>query len=309
MSRRRIRDVKPTVATHFPSLSHDPDINANIHMFTQDVQMAVMPIGGRTEKHKEFAVMFEGAHEECAKAEQLVGDIGRYDRHDVAGMVCDAVEEIARYLAWEGCAVYELIRGDDGMQHIWGFTSKGLWRLPGYFMQIIPRGDWDLFKKKLVFVPAHRIWYLQMPPALGGRMGYRNILRRLRRFERLGPEFWRSDLEHGVQSIGFDLQRYARDSDIYFGQVTKDWGWNRRDWSQERCTEFFTFYKMIRFSWANAMLREHIVGELNGLFARLGIKCKLKVTGLPTSADILQTHSELSEGKISFGTASDRVSL
>ena len=33
-------------------------------MFTQDVQLAVMPIGGRTEKHKEFSVTLEGSQSE-----------------------------------------------------------------------------------------------------------------------------------------------------------------------------------------------------------------------------------------------------
>lgn len=309
MSRRSIREVKPTVATHFPSLSRGPDINQNVYMFTQDVQLAVMPIGGRAEKHSEFAVILEGCDEEQEKALRLIGEIGRYDRHDITGMVCDAVEEIARNLVWEGCAVYELIRGDDGLQHIWGFTSKGLWRLPGFFLQIIPRGDWDLWKRKFVIVPAKRIWYLEMPPALGCRRGYRAVLRRLKRFERLGPEFWRKDLDRGVQKSAFDIQRYARDSDIYIGRVTKLWGWNRRDWSQERCTEFFTFYKMIRFSWAKAMLREHVVAELNRLFIRLGIKCVLKVTGLPTPGDILQINDELSDGRIPFSVVSDRVRL
>ncbi len=309
MSRRRIREVKPTVATHFPSLSRGPDINLNVHMFTQDVQMAVMPIGGRAEKHKEFAITLEGDDKERERAEQLIGEIARYDRHDVTGVVCDAVEEIARHLAWEGRAVYELIRGDSGSQHIWGFTSQGLWRLPGYFLQIIPRGDWNTWKRKFVIVPASRIWYLEIPTALGGRRGHKNILRRLRRFERPGPEFWRKDLERGVQTAGFDFQRYARNTDIYLGKVSKRWGWNRRDWSQERCTEFFTFYKMIRFSWAKATLREHIIDELNKLFVRLGIKCALKVTGLPTPVDILKTNNELSEGRITFGAASDRVRL
>ncbi|MFZ2207117.1 MAG: hypothetical protein WAV22_00450 [Porticoccaceae bacterium] len=278
-------------------------------MFTEDVQLAVMPIGGRTEKHKEFTLALDGSQDEREKVERLMGEIGGYDRHDLAGMVCDAVEEIARHLAWEGCAVYELIRDTAGLQHIRGFTSRGLWRLPGYFVQIIPRGDWDLWKKKFIAIPAGRIWYLEMPPALGGRRGYKNVLRQLRKFEHVGPEFWRKDLERGVQSKDFDLQHYARNSEIYYGQVTRTWGWNRRDWSQERCTEFFTFYKLLRFSWAQAILREHIVGELNGLFARLGIKCELKITGLPTPADILQTNCELSEGRISFGAASDRVRL
>lgn len=309
MRKRSITNVKPTVATHFPSQSRRFDINHNVHMFTQDIQSGLMPIGGRTEKRKNFAITCLGDEREQLKAEQLIGEIAPHDRRGFTEMVCDAVDEIARYLSWEGCAVYELVRGDDESQHVWAFTSKRLWKLPGCFLQVIPRGDWDLWKRKLVVVPATRIWYLEMPSVLGGRREYRKVLRRLKKFERLGPEFWRKDLEHGGGSTGFDLQRYALDSDIYIGQVTKRWGWNRRDWSQERCTEFFTFYKFIRFSWAKAILRQHIVAELNRLLARLGIKCRIEVTGLPTPADILQTGSDLADGKISFAVASDRVRL
>lgn len=309
MRKRSIVEVKPTVATHFPSLSRGPDINQNVHMFTQDVQLAVTPIGGRTEKHKEFAVTCEGSDEEKEKAEQLIREIARYDRHGFTEVVCDAVDEIARHLSWEGCAVFELIRGDDGELHICGFTSKNLWRLPGYYLQVIPRGDWSLWKKKLIIVPSRRIWYLEMPPALGCRRGYKAILRQLKRFERLGPKFWREDLERGAPSSEFDFQRYTLDSDIYLSRVTKRWGWNRRDWSQERGTEFFNFYKLIRSSWAHAVLREHIVTELNRLFVRLDIKCVLRVTGLPAPGDILQTQLDLAEGSISFAVASDRVRL
>lgn len=278
-------------------------------MFTQDVHLAVMPIGGRSEKHKDFSVTLEGGQGECEKVQHLIGEIGRYDRHDLAGMTCDAVEEITRHLAWEGCAVYEILISDDGVSHVFGFTSKRLWRLPGWFLQIIPRGDLDLWKKKWAIVPASKIWYLEMPSIFGGRKGYMRILRELRRFEHLGPDFWRKDLERGEQSKSFDFQRYVRQSEIYYGKVTKAWGWNRRDWYQDRSTEFFSFYKMVNFRWAQAVLREHIIGELNRLFARLGIECEVKVRGLPMADDILKTRSELLDGKISFGLASDRVTL
>jgi len=309
MRRRSSKGPKSTVATHFPSLSRGPDIDPNIHMFTQDVQLALMPIRGRKEKHKDFAVELVGSAAGQEMAQQLLGQIGRYDRRNLAGMVCDAIDEIARHLAWEGCAAYELTRGDDGIHHIVGFTSKGLWKLPGLFLQVIPRGDWGLWKKRFVVIPASRVWYFEMPEALGSRKGYSGVLRQLRRFEHLGPEFWRNDLEQGIQSRDFDFQAYVRNTDIYYGQVTKTWGWNRRDWTQDRCTEFFTFYKMIRFKEAQAILREHIVAELNGIFARLGIDCDLQVKGLPTPEDIRQIQRELAEGKVTFLAASDRVRL
>lgn len=309
MRRRRHPQIEATVATHFPSLSRESDLNPNVHMFIEDVHLAVMPIGGRTEKHKEFAITLNGEKEDCDRARNLVGGIGTYDGHDLALMVCDAVNEMARHLAWEGCAVYEIIPDDGGATRLHGFTSKRLVRLSGWFLQVIPRGDWELWKKKWAIIPVSRIWYLEIPSALGGRKGYTRTLKRLRRFDQLGPVFWRQDLEHGEQSKNFDFQEYVKNSEIYFRRVTKGWGWNRRDWSQERSTEFFSFYKMITFRWAQAVLREHIVSELNRLFSRLGFACQLKVIGLPTADDILKTKSELLDGKISFGVASDRVSL
>jgi hypothetical protein len=45
----------------------------------------------------------------------------------------------------------------------------------------------------------------------------------------------------------------------------------------------FCFCKMVTFRWAQAVLREHIVMELNCLLCRLGIDCKIIVTGLPTA--------------------------
>lgn len=309
MKKRYRHEPKPTVATHFPSLSRGRDLNHNVHMFTQDIHLAVMPIGGRTEKQKDFTVSLDGEKSACEYAHNLIGEIGRYDRHDLNGTVCDAVEEVARHLAWQGCAVYEIITDESGTSHIHGFTSQRLLSLPGCFLQIIPRGDWELWEKKWVFIPATKVWYLEMPTVFGGRRWYRSVVRKLSRFEYLGPAFWRQDLERGEQSMNFDLQLYAKNAAVYYDRVTKAWGWNRRDWTQERSTEFFSFYKLVSFRWAQAVLREHIINEINRLFVRLKIGCQLRVNGLPTSGQIRKIKEELLDGKISFGAASDRVTL
>ena len=71
----------------------------------------------------------------------------------------------------------------------------------------------------------------------------------------------------------------------------------------------FSFYKMITFRWAQAILREHIISEINRLFFRLKIACELQIAGLPTSSEILQVRRELQEGSMTFAKASDRVSV
>ena len=309
MSRRQRHQMAPTMATHFPSLSAGTDMNPNARMFTEDVHLAVMPIGGRTERNKNFAVALEGSPDVCERARALLGELSKFDRHDLARVVCDAVSEIARHLAWEGCAVYEIISDESNITHVRGFTSRRLVRFSRWYLQIIPRGDWELWERKLVVISASKIWHLEMPTVLGGHKDYKTALEKLRKFENLGPPFWRKDLDRGEQSKNFDFQRYADNSEIYYRQATKVWGWNRRDWSQDRSTEFYSFYKMVNFRWAQAVLREHIISEINILFLRLGMDCILKVSGLPTSDEIVKVREELLSGSISFSQAADRVAI
>ena len=306
MRRNQKLRISPTVATHFPSLSSGHGDSLNVNMFKNDIQLAVMPIGGRSEKHKDFTVTLEGRRSDREKAEQLIADIGKNDIHDLAKMVCDAVKEVVRYLAWNGCAVFEVLRDEDGLEHICGFTSKRLLRLPGYFLQIIPRGDWELWEKKLVTISADRIWYLEMPSELGGRRGYRKVLKRLEKFESLGPRwYWRQDLNREVQSKKFDFQWYVRNTRIYYRTVTKTWGWNCRDDTVEQTTDFYIYYKLVSHCWAKTILREHVINEFNRFFIHLGIECEIKVSGLPTPKDILKVRAKLLAGRIPYSEVLD----
>lgn len=306
--RRRFK-IAHNVATHFPSLSRDLDMNLNARMFTEDVSLAVMPIGGKTDRHKEFTVTLDGSPDACARASALLGEFSKFDRRDRTRLVCDAVGEIAKHLAWEGCAVYEIVPDQSNIVHVHSFTSQRLVKFSKWYFQFIPRGDWELWGKKLVIIPASSIWHIEMPTVLGGHKDYMTTLKKLRRYENLGPPFWRQNLARGEQAKDFDFQRYVSSSEMYYRQVTRTWGWNRRDGTQERTTEFYYFYKKVHFRWARAVLREHIITEINILFLRLGIDCKLIVIGLPTPDEVEKVRAELLSGNISFSKAADRVSI
>ncbi|WP_221192012.1 hypothetical protein [Microbulbifer rhizosphaerae] len=277
-------------------------------MFTEDIHLAIMPIGARTYKQKEFSVEFQGEASDCEMAKEIVGELAEFDRYDTAGMVCDAVDNIARYLAWEGQAAFEIIKYEERI-YINGFTSKNLFKLFNWYLQIIPPGDRDLWKRKFSLIGKEKVWKVEIPHELGGVRGYKNILEKLRKYNHLGPSFYRRDLERGIAAKGFDFFKYVRSSEIYFNSVTRAWGWNRRDWSQDKCTEFYSFHRMLNFKYAQALLREHIIEEINRLLGRLEIKCKLIVTGLPTSSDILQIRNDMQKGELSFTAVSDKVAM
>ena len=308
MSRRRAnRAVKPSVATRFPSLSRGPEIDQDVFMFADDIHLALMPISGHTERKKGFTVELHGEEEDCDKAKEIIGSLGAYDRHDTAAMVCDAVDNIARHLAWEGQATYEIVK-DNEQIYIFGFTPNYLFKVMFWYLQIIPRGDWNLWNRKFTLIRNKSVWKVVIPFELGGVRGFKRVLRKLGKYSQLGPQFFRRDLERGLTTEHYDFREYARNSEIYVNRVTKKWGWNRRDWSQKNCTEFYSFYKMLLFRHAQALLREHIINEINNLLERLSIKAKLVVIGLPTAIEIWQIKCDMQSGNISFLEASDRAS-
>jgi hypothetical protein len=280
-------------------------------MFAQDIYTAIMPIGGTSERCKDFSVHFEGAETEIQRAITLTSTLSEHERHDVTRLVCDAVQQVAMHLAWQGNAVYEIIKdeleGDKFILH--GFTTQRLYRIPGYYVQWLPQEELQYFKKRFVIVPAKDIWDISMPPVLGGHAGYRRVLSRLKRYDQMGPKFWRDDMEKGVQDKNYEFQRYVIKHEVYITRVTGLWGWNRRDYTQDNCTEFYTFYKLISFKWAQAVLRNHIISEINLLLLRLGISAQIVVTGLPSSEDILSIRQKLIEGKIDFEQVYDSVSI
>ena len=304
---RRHRKIQPRVARHFPSLSevykHDP----NVHMFTEDVHLAIMPIGGKTAKHPEFKITIEGNENDCKQVLILCNSLAEYEHRDINKLVCDAVDRVTLHLAWQGRALYEIMRDKDDQiaYYLAGFTDKNLIRVPGFYVQRIPSKDYQYFKKRFIAIPSRDVWEVTMPTVLGGTSGYKKMLSSLRKFKHLGPVFWRNDLEKGIQTRDFNFQEYVLNTEIYHTKITRLWGWNRRDYSQRNCTEFFMIYKGITFRWAQALLREHIIDELNKLLARLQIKAKILVTGIPSSDDILKIRKDIIERKIKYAKAYD----
>jgi hypothetical protein len=305
------RKREPRFVSHFPSLSRYGDLDLTSHMFIEDIHLALMPIGGRTEKHPDFSVEVEGPDPEQEKTVALCRSLAQYDHYEVNDLICDTVQEVAMHLAWQGKAVYEIIpdRNEPRKYYLHSFTTKCLFRLPGCYIQIIPPKDYKLIKKRFIIVRSKDIWDISVPSILGGVWGYKRSLSRLRRYNHLGPSFWLSDIERQIQDKNFNFQDYVMYTEAYYTKVTKPWGWNRRDYSLRNNTEFYSFYKNISFKWAQAILREHIIKEINILMQRLEIESRIIITGLPLSQDILRVRQELLEGKISFAKAHDMVTI
>lgn len=122
------------------------------------------------------------------------------------------------------------------------------------------------------------------------------------------PEFARANIGAVVGRPGFNVVEFDMLQSIAINKAAKMWGWNRRDTSETKQTEYYQIYKMARFRFAQALLREHLVSELNKLFVKLGFKCDLSVSGLPTSDGILTVLNDLEVGGVPFNCVFEKTS-
>ena len=303
---------KPRAASYFPSLRGEIDFtNANIHMFVEDVQLTVMPIGGRSHFASDFSAEIRGSCECENNAIVLLESLAGHDRHDPTELLSDVIGRIAQELARSGRAVHEIVRDKDTGKAcvLRGFTSQRLFHVFGRYIQMIPKADRKLWKKSCVIIPEKDIWEIVMPRVLGGYRGHRAMLRQLARFQHIGPSFLMQELNRQGWPVDYDVQRYTRETEFFESKITSLWGWNRRDYGDRNWTEFYLFYRILQFRWAQACLREHIVDELNRLFRRSDIEAKIVVKGLPTASDILAVRQRMLDGDISFKDASDACSV
>ena len=305
---------KPRVAVHFPSLRKEFDINPNLSMFVQDVHIVVMPLGGRFSQGRDFSVEIQGSSEPDSQAITILQSLARSDhsnRPDLKELLSDSVNEIARYLAWVGRVVYEIIRDkeNDEAWQLYSFTEKRLFRVLRRYIQIIPKADQRLWQKVRVSIPKEDIWDISMPQILGGHRGYRAILKKLKRFPQIVPSFLMDERSEQKWPSHFNTESYRREMDLFIAKTTARWGWHMRSSGLEIWTEFYAMYRFITLDWAKACMREHIINELNQLFQRLNIKAEIVVKGLPTAREILATRQQMCEGKISFAEASEKCSV
>lgn len=299
---------KPVLVRNYPSFHQFAENNFTANIFKEDIHLGIMPFRARSSEKNAFSIVLKGLTDHCTRAEQLIEKIAGYDRHDSAENICLAIEQIAKQLSWSGCSFYEIVYDEEHVPHPYFFTSRNLIRIFEWYLYIIPKKSWKHLHKKVIFIQSKKLWKINMPQDLGGQRKYAVILKKLNLFDPLGPKFWINDLEDNIKSE-FNFQDYIRMNNIHQTKVTRIWGWNKSDSRNELTTEFFYFYKFLTFRWAQAVLREHIILQLNLLFSKLEINCTLIMNGICTSNEILEIRKSMISGDITFSAAYEKVSF
>lgn len=279
----------------FSNNEHEHSSNKN--MFQQDIVLAIMPIGAKSKNFVDFELKFIGKIEENKDAMNICKSFNSdsYSR-DESTVLCDCIENIARSLSWSGEAIYEIaVNKEKDKLYFPEVTPSNIYPIPFGLLQIPPKLEEN--QKRYVFLQNKNLWIIKIPDILGGRNGYKKILYNLSKFNSLGPKF---SMESNEFLYFIDHSTYRQESHIFNRKATLNWGWDLRDVDRDDKTEVYQYYQDLTFFWAQAVLRDYIIDELNKLFVRLEIKSRINLSGIPMPKEILKFRQEMLDGNKSF---------
>jgi len=305
--------------------SRDLDIGLYERMFSEDIHLAIMPIGGRSHANPDFSVSID-PHSEELKALLLdtLPTRNGYSRYSLAETVCAFVDECAMILGAYGVAYYEKVHGDKpeagapppfqlarihnpcihrtfGL--MWQFVPTHVWRKQKEMAELVPP---QAPSRRWAFLTRRDVAVIEMPSLLGGPAGFRRTLSDLHHLGSLGAsQLVIADMNADAKNrSGYDLAVHRQSNDEHLARVTRKWGWMGRSLLRERVTEFYQFHRWLVFERAKAILREHIISELNrhleDLGNRLGFCGGIVVSGLPSASDCEDAIGRLAAGEMQF---------
>ena len=269
-------------------------LNADEHNFQSDVAGGITPYFIYAERP---AITAELTGDKT-QVDPILKELGDDNARELTAQLCAAVMEVARVVAYQGRAVFEIARDDQNAIRLVTIPGEGLWVFPWFCLQVIPKRDRERLKKRFNIVSTKRLWVVRMPRSLGGHWGYAAMKRRLAANDHLGPGFFRKNLHISLNPSGYNFQTYGWALDVFQEIATRKWHWDRRDTSFDHSTEIYYVYKKFGFRAAQVTLRDHIVTEINRLFSMLGTSASVKWTKTPTAAELLEARERFLKGEI-----------
>jgi hypothetical protein len=305
----RVPEIEPQKSVRvFPSLIRDRAVqNSNAHMFWEDIRTEISPFRPRPE----FKFEFLGSEKDVGIGRSLISLFSSRAFRTDTESVCEALRQIVSDMGYEGSANYEILkeRGTHRPIRLLSFSRQRLISTPFGCIQVVPQADVLNVGKRITFIPKSYVWTIEMPKALGGARVFRKIISTLGRFEYIGPKFWMRQLRNPELGSYFSHSEYG---DRYWNfqiQTTRIWRWNFRTQFENNATEFYSLLRGVEFRISIAILREHLVQEINGLFKHLGLQCQLMMTGAPTPDDLRRARRDFISNAMPFHEVYDRTTI
>jgi len=266
-------------------------------MFERDLPLGILPY--RSRANDQFKIELDPYSSDTEeKLITLLEDIGGTG-HDVEDVITNFVERITLYFAHYGEVFMELLSDDDGVKQVVTLPPAPIKHFLRRYAQIIPQADRQANDPERIYIPDEKMWHLKLPKELGSPKQHQKMIDNLNKLSEPMPKFALSDTTLG-SDLGYDFMTHRTSLDIAVERQTYRWG-SIPSLNQIRGTsEYYYMFNRLKFSRAQALIREHTIEELNKLLQQIGFGGTIKIEGLPLAREISNTIPKLSKGEVGF---------
>jgi hypothetical protein len=294
------------------------------YMFVEDVRLHIMPVGGHSSAHGNFAVELLPDTQELRRTLGRVflgRDRYRFSSWDpfpsaITQTISDFISDTASILVSRGVAHFEIVReslpqrqprtaaaksperSDNEIFFCPAIIPGTVVRIPGFYVQRVPRNEWARTGMKAVLLPARTVWTLRIPLELGGPRRHIKLLDTLVKSSQPLPNFVIQSMMHGEETPSFSHRDFNRQQLQTVARATRSWGWPARDLWSNHVLRYSNVERHVRFARSMAILRDYLLESMNHFLQRTGYDIQLSVNGLPSRSEIDGYLTKLENGQV-----------
>jgi len=253
------------------------------NMFIQDISESIFPVNLlRNEDSINIKLDYQTQDIDSIRSILNGFSLDSYNEVRTDDLLKDAIQGLAKNIAWYGNAIYE-IYDENNTIHMINLIPTKFIDFKYFFIQIPPKNK--VFK----MVNRKYLWKISIPKELQTKYPYKKILSLIDKFHSSMPKPVEENLYTGNNEyFKYDLDQYKEKQFLYVNDLTSEWGWHQRSMGDNIITEFFKNYKYLKLDYSKAVYREHIVKELNNLFKKLNIDAFITIEGIPSSTEYIK---------------------
>jgi len=261
--------------------------SSNVHILREELSLQVFPFTSNETKK----VLISGVDAE--KATKLLSTIESSEHY---GRIClfSTLNTLSRYLTYNGNVSFEILELDNSEYSLFSISSQKMFTIFNHILQWIPRKFRSDSKNLIAIKPKRLVWKLDMPKQLITTKRYRALLKSLSKLTELQPQ------NIPFNSHFFNRNVYWKNTKQYLYSELNEIGGTQRDTGLDWVNEYYLIYRFVKLNKARAIIREHIINEINNLLQTLCLDAKIEIRGLPSVQDIDNKLTQLKKGEISI---------
>jgi hypothetical protein len=297
------------------SAEKDIEDQGQAFLFIRDLKLGILPLSSSL-RADEFSVAVEPQSTE--NQDWVRGLLGerRSRRPGLEEIYVDFVEGVVHDLASRGEARYEIVQAEAAQGSsraratLLRVPPGRLFRLPGGYVQMLPKSVTTETGRRWAHIPTSCLWRFTLPTRFGSPRSHRRRIRRLAALKHSVPPFI---LETGFEALatpGYDFSRYRRAFDRRTEALLRDWGTVMSMPQLKDTSEYYYIRRRIQWHHSQALVREHILRQLNQLLdRRLRSGIRIVISGLPSATEIAEAGARLDRGEIGFAASMDLIRI